>query len=236
MDKAKAATNSFSKQVEDIEKKFTSSFKEIFLSVLGPMALFGTALGFIGKIIADNQRKQEEANQAAIDGTNKLMSAEDIYYQRKRARESKGKEAVEQAKLTREEVTQAFLQNDPRGKEIFERALKSPEMKGQFAKPRIAARIPSVQAEVQAIIAEDIKKNPAAGAELVPDKNAGNFKGPEGFGTVIGVGANPVLEAMTKQVEVLQEIKVILEQSKPGGGVPPPFTERPNVFRNTFNA
>ena len=32
MDKAKAATNSFSNQVEGIGKKFASSFKDIFLS------------------------------------------------------------------------------------------------------------------------------------------------------------------------------------------------------------
>jgi hypothetical protein len=62
MDKAKTATVGLSKQVEDIQKKFSTSFKDIFLSVLGPMALFGTAIALIGRIIADNQRKQEEAN------------------------------------------------------------------------------------------------------------------------------------------------------------------------------
>ena len=39
MGKAKAATVSFSKQVEDIQKKFSSSFKDIFLGFLAPMVL-----------------------------------------------------------------------------------------------------------------------------------------------------------------------------------------------------
>ena len=53
------------------------------------------------------------------------------------------------------------------------------------------------------------------------------FKGPEGFGNVIGVGPNPVLEAMTLQTEVLQDIKTILQESKPAtGGVPAPFTQQ----------
>jgi hypothetical protein len=71
--------------------------------------------------------------------------------------------------------------------------------------------------------------------EKGPSKTT-DFKGPEGFGTVIGVGPNPVMEAMTKQVEVLQEIKVILEQSRPNGGVPAPFTEKPITLRGVFNA
>ena len=223
MDKAKSATVSFGKQVDDIQKKFSTAFKDIFLSFLGPMALLGIVLNYVGKLIADNQRKQEEANQAAIDGTNKLMSAEDRYWANKKNNEKKAKETVEQAKMTREEVTQSFLQTDPRGKDIFERALKLPEMKGQFAKPRIAALIPSVQAEVQAIIAEDAKKNPSAGANT---KEATTFKTPEGFSNVVGVGANPVIEAMNEHTEILkQQLEELKKIASPQGGVPTDFTK-----------
>jgi hypothetical protein len=57
---------------------------------------------------------------------------------------------------------------------------------------------------------------------------AGTFKGPEGFGTVVGVGANPVMEKMTRQNEILEEIKIILQEQSlinRGGMVPSPFTE-----------
>ena len=64
----------------------------------------------------------------------------------------------------------------------------------------------------------------------------GQFKGPEGFGSVIGVGANPVMEAMTRQTEVLEEIKAVLESQRSSGGVPAPFTEKPISSRTIFNA
>jgi hypothetical protein len=52
---------------------------------------------------------------------------------------------------------------------------------------------------------------------------------------VIGVGANPVMEAMTRQTEILEEIKAVLEASRPsGGGVPVPFTEGPASLRREF--
>jgi hypothetical protein len=230
MEKAKAATNGFNKQVEDIGKKFSTSFKDIFLSFLGPMALLTGAIALIGKLIADNQKKQEEANQAAIDGSNKLMSEEDRYWARKKSRETQDKQDSEEAKLQRINVTEEFLSSDdPRAlairKREEERLMPLVGPVGGAVTPYGLARDPKVQAEVQAIIAEEAKKNPEAG--INQDGKSDTFKGPQGFGSVIGVGANPVMEAMTKQTEVLEDIKTILQnQSTGGGGVPPPFTEK----------
>ena len=199
MDKAKQATTGFGKQVEDIQKKFSTSFKDIFLSFLGPMALLGAAIGFIGKMIADNQKKQEEANQAAIDGTNALISAEDKYWANKRNNEKKASEETEQAAVIREETTRQFM--------IFERdravEAMSEKQKASFlsgARMEEFTRDPEYQKKIQNLIAEDLKNNPSLGAKPVEGKTAG-FKGPEGFGNVIGVGANPVMEAMTAQLE-----------------------------------
>jgi hypothetical protein len=235
MEKAKAATNGFNKQVEDIGKKFSTSFKDIFLSFLGPMALLTGAISLIGKLIADNQRKQEEANQSAIDGSNKLMSAEDRYYARKREKEQKSKEDTEEAKEQRLTTTREFLQNDPRAAEL------DPHIKDfQSGKKGFVQRFglepfvkdPKIQEQVFKIIAEDIKNNPEAGDAVSGDGKSDTFKGPQGFGSVIGVGANPVMEAMTKQTEVLEDIKTILQnQSTGGGGVPPPFTEKSSAVK-----
>ena len=212
MDKAKQATTGFGKQVEDIGKKFSTSFKDIFLSFLGPMALLTGALAIIGKIIADNQRKREEANQAAIDGTNELMSAEDRYYANKRNNEKKDKETVEQAKISRIEITKSFLENDPRRKEVVDdRTFYSRSLD-------YIASFKEVQDKVQAIIAEDMKKNPQKAA-LVSDKKAeSNFKGPEGFSNVIGVGPNPVIEAMARQIEIQEQ--QLAELQKISGSTP----------------
>jgi hypothetical protein len=235
MDKAKAATTGFGKQVDDIGRKFGTSFKDIFLSFLGPMALVTGAMALIGKMIAENERKRAEANQAAIDGTNELMSAEDKYWARKNERENQTARTIEEAKTARENTTQEFLEKDPRGQEML-KELQFKSMSDPMGLGRVAfSKQKDIQDKVQAIIREDIKKNPDAGSAIVEKaKGSTSFKGPEGFSNVVGVGANPVLEAMTRQTELLDEIKVILQDSKPSNnGVPTPFTERMNAASRT---
>jgi hypothetical protein len=71
---------------------------------------------------------------------------------------------------------------------------------------------------------------------LFEDNTAGptgptSFKTPEGFGNVVGVGANPVIEAMTMQLEEARKQTALLEtistSSGNGGGVPADFTKSP---------
>jgi len=221
----KDATSGFSKQVEGIGTKFANSFKDIFLSFLGPMALVTGAIALISKLIADNQKRQEEANQAAIDGTNELMSAEDRYWARKTEHEKKGKQDEEEAKVAREEVTKDFMSKDPRGYKIYQDYIAGKigaDRTNPFERNRKfnAKYDPEVQAAVQALIAEDAAKNPTISTALKKDKTETNFKGPEGFSNVIGVGPNPVLEAMAKQTEIalaqLAELQKI-SSNTPGG-------------------
>jgi hypothetical protein len=233
MGKAKTAVTGFDKQLQDIRNKFGTSFKDIFLSALGPMALVASATAFIGKIIADNQKRQEDANRAAIEGTNALMSAEDRYYANKLNNEKKDKDTVEQAAAAREKVTKDFLENDPRGKQMYDQEYRDRYFGHPFKKTKggIIAQDPEIQSRVQAILAEDMKKNPIAQeAAKEAEKKSGTFKGPEGFNSVIGVGANPVMEAMTKQLEEQQKQTALLEQIANGGGsggVPVDFTKKP---------
>jgi len=211
MDRAKTATSGFGKQVDDIQKKFGNSFKDIFLSFLGPMALLGSAIAFIGKLISDNQKKHEDANKAAIEGTNALMSSEDRYYANKLNNEKKSKEQIEEAKVARQDVTQAFLENDPRGKAIMDetKAAMPPGMASAASGlARNAAQSEAMQARVQAILAPE-----AAAAGLGTKETKGTtFKGPEGFSNVVGVGANPVMEAMATQLEEQRKQTDLLQQ------------------------
>jgi hypothetical protein len=218
--RAKTAVSGFDKQVEGIGKKFAGSFKDIFLSFLGPMALLGAAIGFIGKLIADNQKKHDDANQAAIDGTNKLMSSEDKYWANKMDKEKKAKEAKEQAKTTREDITQSFLENDPRGKKILkeerEKLLYGP-LGASYQADKMAER-KDIQDRVQAIL------NPEAKG-FVSGKDT-TFQAPSGFSNVIGVGANPVLENLTRQTQIQEEILEYIKQSQPTlGGTDIDFTK-----------
>jgi len=223
--RAKAAVGGLDKQIEGIGKKFGSGFKDIFLSFLGPMALLGTAIAFIGKIIADNQKKLEDANQAAIDGTNDLMSAEDSYYARKRQNEIKSKDDVEKAKVQRETTTREFLQNDPRASEIFKDVKETQRTRSSIGMAVLAslADKPHIQDKVFKIIAEDMKNNPAA--TVLKDST---FQGPAGFSNVIGVGANPVLENMTRQTDIQQQILEYIKAQVPNVGRldVPDFTKR----------
>jgi hypothetical protein len=246
MDKAKAATTGFAKQVEDISKKFGNSFKDIFLSVLGPMALVGAATAFIGKLIEENQKKQAEANQAAIDGTNDLMSSEDRYWANRRNNENKSKAKVKEAEVERENVTEEFLRKDPRGAGIIKANQLSAfdPRRSMVDMPNFLSSKKSVQDEVQVLIAEDMKKNPEAGVNAAAEDKAQaaaqkasddaakakgtTFKGPEGFSNVVGVGANPVMEAMMSQLEEARKQTALLEiiaRPATGGGVPVDFTK-----------
>jgi hypothetical protein len=224
MDRAKTATVSFGKQVDDIQKKFSMAFKDIFLSFLGPLALLGIAMNYIGKLIEENRKKQEEANRAAIDGTNELMSAEDRYYARKRQKDEKVKEDSENAKTQRETTTREFLQNDPRAKEVVssaEEIQRSKSMIGMKALADIASN-PRIQEKVFKIIGEELKNNP----EAITAPKESNFKGPEGFSNVVGVGANPVIEAMNEQLEEQRKQTALLEKiASPDGGVSKDFTK-----------
>ena len=222
MDRAKSATVSFGKQVEDIQKKFSMAFKDVFLSFLGPLALLGVAMNYIGKLIDDNRKKHEEANQAAIDGTNALMSAEDKYYANKRNNENKDQKNVEQAKTTREDVTKSFMIAErDRAFEVMSKEQQAAFLSGTSMND--IAKDPEYQKKIQLLIAEDMKKNPLPPTEAAKQAN---FKGPEGFSNVVGVGPNPVMEAMNAQLEEAQKQTALLEKiAGPEGGVPKDFTK-----------
>ena len=222
MDRAKSATVGFGKQVEDIQKKFSMAFKDVFLSFLGPLALLGVAMNYIGKLIDDNRKKHEEANQAAIDGTNALMSAEDNYYANKRNNEKKDQKNVEQAKTAREDVTKSFMIAErDRAFEVMSKEQQAAFLSGTSMND--IAKDPEYQKKIQLLIAEDMKKNPLPPTEAAKQAN---FKGPEGFSNVVGVGANPVMEAMNLQLEEAQKQTALLEKiASPEGGVPKDFTK-----------
>ena len=212
--RAKAAVGGLDKQMDGIGKKFGSGFKDIFLSFLGPMALLSTAMAFIGKMISDNQKKHEDANKAAIEGTNALMSAEDNYYANKRNNEKKAKEQVEEAKVAREDVTKDFLETKEGEKIVIREMMARSSSTGETSTSLSdLARDPKVQAEVQALIGQE-----AAAAGAGSGLSGKAFKAPEGFGNVIGVGSNPVLEAMTSQLEEAKRTNDLLTTIANAGG------------------
>ena len=59
---------------------------------------------------------------------------------------------------------------------------------------------------------DQAKKNP------LPSGEKKDFKGPEGFSNVIGVGPNPVIEAMARQTEIA--LAQLAELQKISGSTP----------------
>jgi len=217
MGRAQTATSNFQRQLDGVQRKFGMAFKEIFISFLGPLALVYGAIAIITKLIAEQQQKREDAHRAAIDGTNELMSAEDRYYSRKRENQRQDKNKKEQAVLTREQVTEAFLLENPIGRAMMQIKGSGEQNRPGFLSPLaetslreqagLLSKSAEIQAAVQLAIREQARENP------LPEKKADtNFKGPEGFSNVVGVGANPVMEAMNAQLEEAQKQTALLQQ------------------------
>jgi hypothetical protein len=225
MDKAKKATDSFAKQTEDIQKKFSGAFKDIFLGFVAPMILVQKALGFITDAIAEANRLAKEGVDIIAKGETKMATSEEA----KMAQFLKAKDASEQeakaVKAGRREMTEKYLTETPEGKAILqaEREKRSDE---DFVNPKILADIEKFQN-----MALDAFLKSEEGKKFQPifeDNKSTPFKGPEGFGNVIGVGANPVMEAMNAQLEEQQKQTALLEKiANPAAGLGPDFTKDP---------
>ena len=230
MDKAKSATVSFSKQVEDIQKKFSTSFKDIFLGFTAPMVLLQGAMSMISEAIA-------KAKQDAKEGLDLLAKGETIYasseekkmanfFKAKREREDEMK-SVEAGK---KELARRFMTETPEGK----------EMQSRFISGAVASQrpIPSLEQMIAmpGVKEEALKRflESPEGKEYKPifedKKAAGKFEGLQGFSSVVGVGSNLALEMITAQLEEQRKHTALLQQiASPVGAVPQDFTKENGV-------
>jgi len=230
MNKASSAVVGFNKQIEDVQKKFSTGFKDIFLGFAAPMVLIQGIMGFLSKSMEETKRMAKEGLDLLAAGDSKLVSTEEkraaAYFKRKKEMEDE-KNLVESGRAN---VAKQILENkdgefkDFNLPEEYVRKLREgSETIDSLSKNKDVQRMAMEYfnstdkgKEIEASLAADQQK-------------AGTFKGPEGFGSVIGVGANPVMEKMTQQNELLEEIRDVLFQNmniNNGGGVPNPFTER----------
>ena len=228
MDKAKTAVVSFSKQVEDIQKKFSTAFKDIFLGFTAPMVILQGVISYITSQIEKAKQDAKEGLDLIATGESKLATTEEAkmaaFFKRRKALEEERK-LIEagQTEITKQILTNPEFRDFNPGEDI-KRRLAAGESIDSVAKDKELQR----RAMEFFQTTEEGKK---AMQEALPDTGAkaGTFKGPEGFGTVVGVGANPVMEKMTRQNELLEEIRDLTFQQmnlNNGGNVPSPFTER----------
>lgn len=207
------ATSAVGSQFDKIGKSFGNTISSVFLSFAGPLAIVSGIIGLIGNAIA-------EAKQLAQDGLNKIAEgrAKGVsdaetrmanFFKEKDAREKEEREVA----AGKREITRRFLLETEEGRKIQREADAAGRTgfhggiditgEGDIQKRALDAFLNSPEGKRYAHIFEADKAT------------KDTFKAPEGFSNVVGVGANPVLQAMDealaeskKQTSLLEEIAV----------------------------
>ena len=240
MDKARTATVSFGKQVEDIQKKFSTGFKDIFLGFFAPMILLNSAISYIGGKIAEAQKIAEDGFAKLADASNKFGSAEEKTLAAQLKLKLDLIKAEKELRAGKTELFKTYLEATPEGQAIvsreiskggqgFQMGMKIPFMREKFVSG--LAMMNQIQAEILDI--EDKKISPekrkqmyldkeaaykaeleAANKKDKPDQSKSNNQSLASHvsGNVIGVGPNPVMEAMNAQLDETRKTNALLEK------------------------
>jgi hypothetical protein len=212
MGKASQAVSNFDKQLADIGKKFSTSFKDIALGFVAPMVIVNKLIsaieGGIAKIMEDSKAALEFGSEAS----NKYVNEQESAVRRLiklREEEREGRSKGERG--TREAYADILLNNEE-GRKIFEQNRRvgqgfRPYMEGDILKghDKIAAeemsKNPAIRAQLDAIVAKLLP-----GLEKDKDKTPTSFKNSDGISNVIGVGLSPGLVILNEQLRIQQEI------------------------------
>jgi len=215
--KAQSSMTNMEKSIEGINKKFKSFGKDLFLSFLGPMVLFNTAINLISESIA-------KAKQDAKDGLELLSKGETDKVSKQQA--TSASYFLEQDRIKKENEIIAAGKT-----ELTKRLLTSPENQGlilnESDKRKLASGTSISTLSEDKNIQEQAMKyfmtTPEGKAAKLQEGTA--FKAPEGFSNVVGVGANPVMEAMSAQLEQQKRQTELLEIIAAGKASSDPIPE-----------
>jgi len=266
MDKAKAATVGFGKQVDDIGKKFSMAFKDIAFAFVAPLVLLNSAISAISNAIAKAKQDSKDILDFAAKGTSVFADKGATDMARAATRVTETSKEKKMSKKQREESAQAFLDagdeqgvfGDSEANLALKQYLDEGEGKGglEMARRRLkhTAMFTGVSSmasdpEMQDVLSRRAALSNERAAPMAPADPAAaaaaqtaaqkasddaakakgtTFKGPEGFSNVVGVGANPVMEAMMSHLEEARKQTALLEviaRPATGGGVPVDFTK-----------
>jgi hypothetical protein len=258
MDKAKKATVSFAKQVEDIQKKFSTSFKDIALSFVAPLVILNSVISYIGSAISKAKQDVQDAMTFAEKGESKYLrpgtvtSAREISGRKQDALDRKNAKLAAQAAAEEQaneggfagfggEGDKALVQYVSEGKGILNKVGRSANAALMFLGINSTSKDTDMQDVLERRSQGRVANSPEEKARIESAANAAaqkssddaakakgtTFKGPEGFSNIVGVGANPVMEAMMSQLDESRKQTALLEiLARPaGGGVPVDFTK-----------
>jgi hypothetical protein len=231
MNKAKTATEGLSKQMEDIKKKFSTSFKDIFLGFFAPMVLLQSAISSVSGAIEDARRRAQEGLDLLAKGDSMFVSSHEhrmaMYLKERQEREKES----ESAREGRAKATKMFLTQTPEGEKLLDQ-LRRENLANYLINPRFTQNMANredVQKRVldafsesdagkaalqweetqrkQKLAAERMRKE-EEDAKAKAAKESGKATGsmPTSMsGNVIGVGSNPVVTALQEQQVIARE-------------------------------
>lgn len=211
-EKAKSSVVSMAKQVEDVQKKFSTAFKDIFLAFTAPMVMFNAALNYVQGAIERNRQAVADAIAFAEKGESKLLSAGDIALARQNAQMEATDKEKEMAEKQKEASTQKYLDRGGAWGGNADSVIAELWKSGHWAKAAAMYTGVSKMAndeDVQRIVRERALKS-EAGKPL--EAQGTELRKLEGLSNVVGVGANPVVEAMSMQLEQSRLQTELLQQ------------------------
>jgi hypothetical protein len=235
MDKAKAATVSFSKQVDDISRKFSTAFKDIAFALVAPVVLLNSAISFIQSSMEEARRQAKEGLDLISAGESKFASSEEtktaaFFKRRKQLEEERnlikaGRESLTEQILVDRDLAKGLVLPD----RIMKRLQAGESAKG-IAKDEEMQRIAmdylketeagrkilaeSTPQEVSLKSKAEKEKAAADAKDLAELKQfAGRSKPGEiaGYGNVIGVGSNIAIEMAQMQIDELKRHTELLQ-------------------------
>ena len=212
-DKTNKSLNGIEKNAKRVENAFSMSISSVFLRFLGPMALLQMAIASITESMDKAKQKSEEGFNTLAAGEDKYASAQESRMAAFFKQKEDDAKAEDLSAAGRKAATEKFM--DDRG--FWKGLVEAPV--STFAAV-VSQLLPGVKDAteldwVQQGAADDWAKSQAAEGKKMDGGGATSttFKGPEGFGNVIGVGANPVLENMTLQLEVQRQMLAALDMA-----------------------
>ena len=249
MDKAKKATVSFEKQVEDIGKKFSTAFKDITLGFLAPMVLLNSAISAISSAI-------DKAKQDAKDIVDFAAKGESVFADKGAGEMARAANRIVatnkdkgMSKKQRSEAAQAFMDagddgtifgdnetnralkqylDEGEGKSFAERMRRKTKHMSMFLGFTNIAKDP----EMQDVLTRRAELSNARAAAFSDNPNANprsNYSSPQGVNSVVGMGNNAALQAQFEQLDEARKQTMLLEQiAGAGSHTPPDFTKPAN--------
>ena len=232
-DKVKKSVSTLEKNIKGIEDRFKNFGKDLFLSLAAPMVVLNKVINDVEASMARSRENARKGLEDIASGENKMATEREVRMARFIKAQTEKREYEEQTEAGRAEAAgrfadenqMDFLINKPVsffaalmgemgiGKGFGYKFVQEAAMERFEAKNPIDPNDPNSPAK----LAESARKQKEAteaqtAAQKEVDKMPTTFKGPENFSNVVGVGANPVLEAMASQLEEAKKTNDLLSQ------------------------